>query len=221
MLNSLIKKGKLGLIGRVSLLLSSVDLTSKVHPKARLNRFVKVRDSVIGKYTYVGPRSRIVEADVGAFCSISWDCMIGVEAHPMNLVSTSPIFCERLNGTGTSWVQNDHVQAPRARTSIGSDVWIGSRSIVLTGVKVGHGSVVGAGSIVTKDVPPFAVVVGVPAKQIKSRFSEEVVAALLNKRWWDAADDSIRGSISTFAIEDPSMADIGNLPSGENAAEGI
>lgn len=212
MIRKSIRKLRAGVFGYVSRLLSSIDSGSRIHPNARINRFVKVRDSSIGRYSYVGSQSRVVNADVGSFCSISWDCMIGVESHPSNLISTSPIFFERYNGTGSSWLHEDIAFEPTPRTSIGSDVWIGAGSIVLAGVSVGHGAVIGAGSIVTKDVLPYAVVAGVPARQLRLRFSEDVIRKLIEKKWWEASDAALRDSIDLFATRNPSVREIEKLP---------
>ena len=81
---------------------------------------------------------------------------------------------------------------------IGSDVWIGSNACILRGLAVGDGAVIGAGSVVTKDVPPYAVVVGNPARVLKYRFSEEVIARLLRLEWWNMPDEVLRKHVSVF-----------------------
>ena len=77
------------------------------------------------------------------------------------------------------------------RTVIGNDVWIGKRAIIKAGVKIGDGAVVGAGAVVTKDVPPYAIVAGVPAKIIKYRFDEDTIAQLLKTKWWNLSDEEL------------------------------
>ena len=91
---------------------------------------------------------------------------------------------------------------------IGSDVWIGSHVIVMGGVTIGDGAVVAAGSIVTKDVPPFAIVGGVPAKIIKFRFPSETIKRLLEIRWWDLPDEEITKHIDLFHTPDVTIEDI-------------
>jgi acetyltransferase-like isoleucine patch superfamily enzyme len=84
---------------------------------------------------------------------------------------------------------------------IGNDVWIGTSAIILSGVKIGHGAVVAAGSIVTKSVPPYAIVGGNPAKIIKYRLSEEKIEELLEMKWWDWSEEKIKKNIDFFSIK--------------------
>lgn len=79
----------------------------------------------------------------------------------------------------------------KGNVEIGSDVWIGACAIILSGIKIGHGAVVGAGAVVSRDVSPYAVVVGNPARQTGSRFPETVVAALLETHWWTLPREQI------------------------------
>lgn len=178
---------------------SRIDSESIVSERSKINRFCRVYGSVIGKYSYVGPGTRLENVRVGAFCSISWDCMVGLQSHPLHYVSTSPIFYEAKNGTGTSWLDRDaKIVADKEMTVIGNDVWIGARAIILEGVKVGHGAVVGAGAIVTKNVPNHAIVVGVPARIVGYRFDEHTSNSIVSSAWWDWADDKIRQSAPEF-----------------------
>jgi acetyltransferase-like isoleucine patch superfamily enzyme len=189
-----------------------VDGRSTISRKAKVNRFARINNSTIGNYSYIGPSSRIENADIGKFCSISWDCCIGLESHGLSQLSTSPIFTAKYNGTGSTWLLEEPKQAQPSRSLIGNDVWIGVNAVILSGLKIGDGAVIGAGAVVTKDVAPYAIVGGVPAKAIGSRFSEEVIQKLLEKRWWDASEDEIRRNLLTFQKQNISLADIENLP---------
>lgn len=195
-------------------ILALVDRKSRIDPNAKLHRLTRVRNSTVGRYSYIGPNTRLENTDIGSFCSISWDCLIGLSSHGLSHVSTSPIFFEKHNATGFTWVATDSEKCPVRRTQVGNDVWIGVNSIILEGVKVGDGAVVGAGAVVTKDVPPYTIVGGVPAKFIKARFPENIVLALLEKRWWDAPEDEIRRSLNIFQIYEPMLTDIAKLPQG-------
>lgn len=93
---------------------------------------------------------------------------------------------------------------------IGNDVWIGYRAIIPVNVTVGDGAVIAAGAVVTKDVPPYAVVGGVPAKVIKYRFSQDVIEKLLDLRYWDRPDEEIKKNINLFQKEDLSIEDLNN-----------
>lgn len=146
--------------------------------------------------------------DIGKFCSIAPDVNIGLSTHTITHVSTSPIFMERHNGTKTSWLAQNINEAKIKRSSIGSDVWTGTRVIVMDGVSIGDGAIVTAGAVVTKDVPPYAIVGGVPAKVIKYRFSSDIIDRLLSIRWWDMSDEELTKHIKLFHIKNPSVKDL-------------
>lgn len=191
-----------------------IDDCSRVDKKAKINRFAKLSNSTIGKYSYVGPHSRIIRSDIGSFCSISWGCQIGLISHSLHFISTSPLFLEVENGTGSSWIDKDVVLDQGRRTQIGSDVWLGANSIVLAGVCVGNGSVIGAGSIVTKDVPPYCIVAGNPARVIRKRFDDDVINYLERLEWWTLNDEELKNSIELFQKNKPALDVLKNLSSG-------
>ena len=179
-------------------LLAIVDEKSKIHHKAKLNRFVKVVNTEVGRYSYIGSGSIVVNTIIGSFCSIACDVKIGLAGHTMNFISTSPIFTEQNNGTGTSWILNDATAHKNNDTVIGNDVWIGDGVKILSGVTVGSGAVIGAGAVVTKDVPAYAIVGGVPAKIIRYRFKANIRSRLLDLQWWNLPEDVLKKSIYAF-----------------------
>lgn len=150
----------------------------------------------------------VYTTDIGRYCSIASGINIGQTDHPMQFLSTSPAHFqpsfkiktgdrypykelyeadapdERLAQTATD--------AVKRRTTIGNDVWIGHNAIVIAGVTVGDGAVIGAGAVVTKDVDPYTIVGGVPARPLKKRFSEDVIERLLAAAWWDYAPWQMR-----------------------------
>ena len=174
-----------------------IDRVSHISKKTKINRGARIIDSKIGEYTYVGTNSWVCIADVGKFCSIANRVNIGLGNHTIDYLSTSPIFTEKHNGTGFSWI-NDTVAPPFKRTIIGNDVWIGFGAMVMGGVKIGDGAIIGAGSIVTKDIPPFAIAVGIPAKVIKYRFSRETIESILQKPWWNRSEKDLKQNILEF-----------------------
>lgn len=145
---------------------------------------------------YTGSERRIV---IGNFCSIARDVtMITGGTHPVDWVSTYPF---RINW-GLSGAREDGLPASNGDIVVGSDVWIAEGATILSGVTLGHGAVVCARAVVVKDVPPFAIVGGVPAKVIRYRFPPAVVEELLRIRWWDWTDEEIRSVVPLLSSPD-------------------
>ena len=174
-----------------------VDAQSKVSRKAKLCREVKIVDSTMGDYSYMGNGSWALHADIGKFCSIANDVFIGMASHTMNFISTSPLFTEETNIFNQKWIDNDKVSS-YLRTTIGNDVWIGSRVLIKNGVQIGNGAVIGAGAVVTKNVPPYAIVGGVPAQIIRYRFDADTIKMLENSKWWNWDESIIKKQIALF-----------------------
>lgn len=142
-------------------------------------------DVTMGDCTYVGPRSRLTHVRVGKFTCIAPDVIIGLGNHPSHsFVSSHPAFFSPNCQAGFSFVDRAYFKEYEIST-IGHDVWIGARAIVLDGVEIGNGAIVGAGAVVTKDVPPYAIVAGVPARVLRYRFEESEIEQLQQFRWWD------------------------------------
>lgn len=146
-----------------------------------INRRSYVNDSIIGDYSYAGINTTMNFVRMGKFCSIARNVDIGGFDHDYHKVTTMPMFRFRQMLTGEKPVPdqcNDYCE-------IGNDVWIAAGAQVLHKVTIGDGAVVGGGAVVTKDVPPYAIVAGVPARVIKYRFAPEVIERLLKIKWWD------------------------------------
>ena len=173
---------------------------SNVEPTAYVHRGCKVRSSNIGAHSYVAAHSWLTNIDVGRFCSIGNNVMAGLASHTLGNASTSPIFTLRRNATGKAWVNQDVAvnSDDFPRTVIGDDAWIGSNAMIMSGVTIGTGAAVGAGAVVTKDVPPYAIVAGVPARVIRYRFDEPVRQKLLASRWWEQPDSVLKDRLGLF-----------------------
>ncbi len=177
------------------------DRQSAISNKSRIQRFVVLRKCTVGDYSYIGYNTNIYHADIGKFCSISKDVCIGLPSHPSKFISTSPIFVNRINGTGYTWSEQDIFDSVPQKVIITNDVWIGMKSTIMGGVTIGNGAIVAAHSVVTKNVPPYAVVGGVPAKIIKYRFSEDIISELQQSAWWNRPDEFLRERIAAFQQE--------------------
>jgi acetyltransferase-like isoleucine patch superfamily enzyme len=146
-----------------------------------INRNNYITDSTLGVGTYTGHNATIKNSVIGKYCSISWNISIGGKNHNYLRTTTFPEYhLNRILEGKSAIIENDMDD-----TNIGNDVWIGVGAIVMRGVKIGDGAVIGAGAVVTKDVPPYAIVAGVPAKIIKKRFSDDIIKQLLEIQWWD------------------------------------
>lgn len=166
-------------------------INSIIHKTAKINSGATIVDSTIGRYTYTCYDDEIVNCEIGQFCSISDEVVIGGAEHPIDWVSTSPVF-QSVKHSGPKRKFSEFDFDGIKKTVIGNDVWIGRRAIIKAGVTVGDGAVVGSSSVVTKDVPPYAIVGGVPAKILKYRFDDETIAKLLKSKWWDLSDEELK-----------------------------
>ncbi len=146
--------------------------------------------STIDKYTYISDHTLISSATIGAYNSISSYCQIGGAGHPLDFVSTSPVFTTGRNAMGHHFAK--HEFDPYKQTVIGNDVWIGTHCLIKSGVKIADGAVIGMGSVVTKDVGPYEIWAGNPAKLIRKRFDDDTIARLLEIKWWTWSDDKVK-----------------------------
>ena len=167
-----------------SLILDGVRLGSRVG----IERNVELGPDVeVGAFSYINAGSIVTCARIGRYCSIGYCCHIGPYEHPTDYISSSPHMYRR-----SIWNEC------RKPAQIGSDVWIGSNAVLLQGISIGTGSIIAAGAVVTKDVAPYSIVGGVPARLLKPRFDPDTSAALLQSRWWELDESALAEMAGLF-----------------------
>lgn len=145
--------------------------------------YVKIEPVEVGEFSYVEELTHVAQyTKIGRYCSIANLCTVGAQQHRIDGLGTFPF--QRLGP-----VEREFEVKP---TLIGNDVWIGCNAVVMGGVTVGDGAVIGAGAVVTKDVEPYSVVVGVPARHIRFRIDPALIPELLELRWWDLPVEAVK-----------------------------
>ena len=161
-----------------------------------IQRFNAVDSCSIGKYTYTGRYTTLLHCDIGAFSSISWGVSIGGANHDFTKMTTHDFLYNPQKGfLPEDYSPENHFKEP---CCIGNDVWIGANVSIMRDVIVGDGAVIGAGSVVTKSVEPYSIVVGSPARIIKRRFDDSLIERLLKLQWWNFSDEIIQENFDLF-----------------------
>jgi acetyltransferase-like isoleucine patch superfamily enzyme len=180
-----------------------VHLTARVRPKSILKGFNRISSGCyingeVGLNTYVGKNS-VLYAHIGNYCSIGANVSTIIGNHPTTFVSTSPVFYSKTKQTGHTFVSDDlydetlkcSVNGKFYGVQIGNDVWIGDNVVIKGGVQIGDGAIISMGSVVVKNVEPFSIVGGVPAKIIRYRFDEKTIQKISQTCWWNWDQEKI------------------------------
>lgn len=191
---------------------------SEVGDETIVGDFSRVRESRVGRFcsidrqnlllrvelgdrSYTGPWCMLFHCRIGRYCSISYGVTIGPPDHNYRRLSSHPFIYDPKFGL---FDEQAEIRAEKfaRECEIGNDVWIGCNATILRGVKVGHGAIIGANALVNRDVPPYAIVGGSPARVIRYRFSEEVIRELLRIGWWEWPEEKIRRHHDLFLGEE-------------------
>ena len=171
---------------------AGADLKTYFEGKNYINDYSNVSHSYIGLGTYIAGHTSFSKVKIGRFCSIGKNIKTNIGIHPTDLISSHPAFFSIKKQAGFTFVDknkfNEHKYADEDKkylVIIGNDVWIGNNVIIMDGIKIGDGAIIGTSAIVTKDVEPYSVMGGVPAKLIRKRFDTDVIDALLEFKWWE------------------------------------
>lgn len=147
-----------------------------------VNQYAYLSNSVFDAYSIAGRNAYVESTDIGRFSGVGQSSKVGLWEHNLKGVTWHGFYMTKMFG---GFVKENREYDYHERTTIGNDVWIGTHSVVLKGVSIGDGAIVGAGSVVTKDVAPYTIVVGNPARVLRVRFDEEMIAFLLKVQWWN------------------------------------
>ena len=175
--------------------LSSI-VSSDLQDGLNLNGHSCINNCFVGRYFNLGLFSYVANSVIGNYCTFGNRVSIGSFNHPIDWLSihefqyrdTTDIYGDSLYFNGQNILKNS-----LRDTLLGSDVWVADNAVVVRGVSVGHGAIVGAGSFVNRDIPPYAIVSGNPCQIVKYRFDQRVIDILIHSKWWELSMGELSG----------------------------
>ncbi len=168
-----------------------------------VGRGTVLKGCVLGYGAYVNNNGDLTDVSIGKYTSVGANVSTVIGRHPIEKqAAMHPAFTRPEKIFGFSYVSEKKFEDMPEPTRIGNDVWIGNNVLIMGGVTIGDGAVVGTGALVTKDLPPYSINMGIPAKTVKYRFGEEQIRKLLALKWWDRGEDWIKRNAELFADAD-------------------
>lgn len=162
-------------------------------------KYARLRNAELGDFSYVARDSQVYNTKIGKYTCVGPNVMMGMGAHPSSgFVSIHPLFYSTIGQSSGLVIVEKNLFDEFPSTEIGNDVWIGNNVIIKYGVKIGDGAIIGAGAVVTKDVEPYSIVGGVPAKVIKYRYTPEQITFLNTFKWWNRDLEWIKSNKNLF-----------------------
>lgn len=173
---------------------NSIVLNSTIGELCMVEKNCRFCYSTMGDLSYVSVNTHVFSAEIGKYCSISWNVSIGPAQHDFDRISSHAM----LYATRFKMINKRYYDQYRGGVKLGNDVWIGCNTTIMRGVTIGDGAVIGANSVITKDVPPYAIVCGVN-KFLRWRFDEEARNRLLEIKWWDYPIECVKDCIELIS----------------------
>lgn len=171
---------------------------SKIRNNAYIVQRNMIFNSEIGEFTSTGWNDVIRNARIGKYCSLAWNVTVGGAEHFKQRLTTSFFPFDKAYGVIEDTEQSEIERTYSKPLIIGNDVWIAAGVQIMRGVSIGDGAILGGGGIFTKDVPPYEIWAGVPARKIGQRFSDEIIGELMALQWWDFPLSVIQSNIALF-----------------------
>ena len=184
---------------------SRIDKFSVLEGDNYIGRNSIILRTTIGRHSYVGSNCVFTNTEIGRFCSISSNVQIVTGKHPSSVfVSTHPAFYSSTHSAGKTFANQTIFEEfsftkDGKSVEIGNDVWIGRNVLIMEGVTIGNGAIIATGSVVTKDIEPYSIVGGIPAKNIRKRFLDDECNKLLQLKWWNWTENEIQSHAYLFS----------------------